>query len=243
MLGEKFKPLGHRAYGSIPHLPGSKRGPGDHGISQEQADLAIKKCKNRHFRVHVQEKVDGTNVSIAKINGEIIPLVRAGYVANTSPFSMHHLFYTWALKQDWGWLPDNHRLCGEWILQAHGTRYNLVDGPFVAFDVMYEHTRLCLKDFTSLVPECFNRVHTFHTGVLSISDAMAALNDAKGRFGFHYALEPVEGAIWRVEEYNTVEKCWNLNFICKYVRPDSITGKYLPEISGEEVWNFSCVGS
>ncbi len=34
-----MKTLGGKAYGSIPHMPGSKRGPGDHGISEQHAQV------------------------------------------------------------------------------------------------------------------------------------------------------------------------------------------------------------
>jgi len=48
----------------------------------------------------------------------------------------------------------------------------------------------------------------------------------------HGALDPVEGAIWRVERDGKVET------LAKWVRPDKIDGKYLPEVSGAgPVWN------
>ena len=54
-----------------------------------------------------------------------------------------------------------------------------------------------------------------------------------GQFGFHGALEPVEGAVWRVERKGKVD------FLGKYVRPDKIDGCYLPEINGgAAVWNW-----
>lgn len=52
-------------------------------------------------------------------------------------------------------------------------------------------------------------------------------------YGFHGALDPVEGAVWRIERKGVVD------FIVKYVRPDKADGFYLPEISGKEpVWNW-----
>lgn len=33
------KPLGHKAYGSIPHLPTSRLGPGDHHVTEGQARI------------------------------------------------------------------------------------------------------------------------------------------------------------------------------------------------------------
>ncbi len=49
----------------------------------------------------------------------------------------------------------------------------------------------------------------------------------------HGALDPVEGAVWRVERRGEVD------FLAKYVRPDKVDGVYLPEQSGgEPVWNW-----
>jgi len=54
-----------------------------------------------------------------------------------------------------------------------------------------------------------------------------------GTYGFHGALDPVEGAVWRVERKGVID------FLVKYVRPDKIDGDFLPEISGKEpVWNW-----
>jgi hypothetical protein len=36
-----IKPLGHRAYGSIPHLPGSRLGLGDHHCGERRARIEI----------------------------------------------------------------------------------------------------------------------------------------------------------------------------------------------------------
>lgn len=52
------KPLGHKAYGSIAHLPGSRRGPADKGLSEKQASILIDKKEIPYpFRVEVKEKV------------------------------------------------------------------------------------------------------------------------------------------------------------------------------------------
>jgi len=94
----KFKPLGIRAYGHIPHLPGSRLGPGDHKVHEGQARIATEKARDRHDRIIVQEKLDGSCVSVAKINGEIVPLGRAGYRAVSSPYEMHIRFATWVYE-------------------------------------------------------------------------------------------------------------------------------------------------
>lgn len=89
---QNIKPLGHRAYGSIPHLPGSRLGPGDHHCGEGQARIATIKTRDRHDIVIVQEKLDGSNCSVAKIEGKIIALTRAGYEAITSEYPVHRAF-------------------------------------------------------------------------------------------------------------------------------------------------------
>lgn len=84
------KPLGQRAYGSIPHLPGSRLGPGDYCINEGQARIATEKARDKHDLIIVQEKLDGSNVAVAKVNGEIIALTRSGYTALSSPYQQHH---------------------------------------------------------------------------------------------------------------------------------------------------------
>lgn len=57
------------------------------------------------------------------------------------------------------------------------------------------------------------------------------------------AIDPVEGAVWRVERSNPTgakgERKEGVDFLVRYVRPDKVDGLYLPEISGKEaVWNW-----
>ena len=64
---------------------------------------------------------------------------------------------------------------------------------------------------------------------VSIESAINAL----GEFGFHGASDRVEGAVWRIERKGEVD------FLCKFVRPDKKDGCYLPELSNAEpVWNW-----
>src|SRR2546426_4473615 len=91
-MQERRKPLGMKNYGHIAHLPGSRMGPGDHSCELGQARIATIKARDRHDHIIVQEKLDGTNVGVARLNGVLYPLVRAGYVADTSPFEQHWRF-------------------------------------------------------------------------------------------------------------------------------------------------------
>ena len=242
------KPLGHKNYGSIPHLPGSRRGPGDHGCSEQQAALAIVKRKSKHHTVIVQEKLDGSNVGVARINDILIPLGRAGWPAITSKWEQHKLFHNWAMERHGDFmsvLKNGERIVGEWLAQAHGTRYNLNGrDPFVAFDLMREHERMPYYQFSERIYKLFQQPPRVRCGrypgdVCSINGVMKEL----GVYGYYGALDPVEGAVWRVEYKKPTgvkdQRQMTVLFLTKYVRPDKEDGKYLPDVSGEDaVWNW-----
>jgi hypothetical protein len=225
-----MKPLGHRSYGSIPHLPGSRRGPSDRGCNEGQYKICCEKARDKHDRIIVQEKLDGSNVAIANINGELVALSRAGWLARTSPFKLHHLFADWVdtnIKL-FDFLPIGSRVCGEWLALAHGTIYKLSHGPFVAFDIMTGMNRMPHESFRETVGERIPTVTTIHNdGPLAIGNAMALL----GQSGFHGCSDGLpEGVVYRVERNGRVD------FLAKYVRPDKQDGKYLPELCGTETW-------
>lgn len=231
-----MKPLGHKSYGSIPHLPDSRMGPGDHHCSPGQARIATEQARDKHDLVIVQEKLDGSNVGVAKVSGQILPLTRAGYHANTSPYEQHHRFAGW-VSERWGLfdalLIEGERVCGEWLAQAHGTRYDL-DGrlPFVAFDLMRGQVRAPFA-------ECQARLEAVALPIpplLSYGPACSVARAIKalGTYGHYGALDAVEGAVWRVERKGAVD------FLVKFVRPDKQDGCYLESVTGKLAhWNWA----
>jgi hypothetical protein len=233
MTTTPIKPLGKKAYGSIPHLIGSRRGPGDHGVNDGQYRICCEKCRPGDTII-VQEKLDGSNVCVARVNGKLIALGRAGYPAQSSKYEQHQLFAYWVRQNNdlFHFLPDGWRISGEWLAQAHGTRYELASTPFVAFDIFKDaDARCCYEEFADYCicwgVDYINSLPT--EGPVSISDAMALLGE-NGHWG---AVDPVEGAVWRVERNGKVD------FLAKYVRPEKVDGCYLPEkTGGEPVWNW-----
>ncbi len=236
------KPLGRKAYGSIGHLPNSRLGPGDHMVSEGQARIATVRARDKHDRVVVQEKLDGSCTAVAKVSGEIIPLGRAGWRAVSSPYAQHVLFHDWVMAN---WerfdrlLDEGERAVGEWLAQAHGTRYDLTGrDPWVMFDIMRDDKRLPeVQTYARAANAEFATPKVLNGGLapMSVQDALAAL----GPFGFYGAVDPVEGAVWRVERDGKVD------FLAKYVRPDKVDGCYLPETTAgkdagvvETVWNW-----
>ena len=225
------KPLGHRAYGSIGHLPGSRLGPGDHSIHEGQARIACVEVRDRHDLVLVQQKADGSNVAVAKIRGKIYALTRSGYPAHTSPHQQHQYFAKWvALESDRfdALLEDGERLCGEWLLQAHATKYEMSHEPFVAFDLMVGHKRLPYEVFRTRVEEAFVIPQLVHQGgSITIEEAFSRLDP-----DYHGAIDPIEGAVWRIERHGEVD------FLCKAIKPEKQDGVYLESVSGgPPVWN------
>lgn len=238
------KPLGRKNYGHIPHLPGSRRGPGDHKCQEGQARIATIKTRDKNDEVFVQEKLDGSNVGVARIGETLYPLGRAGYLAASSAYEQHRHFSNWVYanyERFLAVLREGERLVGEWLMQAHGTRYRLQHEPFVAFDLMMADERTPYDEFIQRVAVAgFVTPALLHRGsALSVEEAMKRLNV----YGFHGAVDPAEGAIWRVERDVPTGKKGDrkrtVDFLVKYVRPDKVDGLYLPEISGQEpVWNW-----
>lgn len=227
------KPLGHKSYGSIGHLQGSRVGPADHHVSDGQARIATEKLRDRHDRVILQEKLDGSSVSIARLyDGNLVALQRKGWLASQSPYEMLQRFADWvdihAIQFEA--IEKGQRLCGEWLALAHGTRYNLYNkSPFVAFDLMVKMERLG-HDATRLAARLCDipMVPTLSDGPPVSIAAGEALLGKHGRYG---AIDPAEGLVWRVERKGRVD------FLCKYVRPDKVDGLYIRN-DHPPIWHY-----
>jgi hypothetical protein len=225
------KPVG-KVYGSIPHLPGSKADTVDRTVDATMAGYFTVKVQDKGDKVIVQEKTDGSCVGVAKQAGTIIPLVRAGYTAVTSPYKMHQLFAKWVFDNHAKFdllLEEGERVVGEWLLQAHGTRYNLPHEPFVAFDLMKGTQRTRNHIFEQ---RCTDAGLVIPNKVaeepITTTEAMKLLG-----MGKHGAVDPPEGVVYRYEA-----KAHNTIVLAKFVRPDFKPGSLLPEINGcEAVWN------
>lgn len=250
MTGEK--PLGIKAYGSIPHLIGSRMGPGDKHVDPGMARIATERARDKYDSVLVQEKLDGSCTAVVKVDGRVLALGRSGYLARTSPYEQHHLFDDWVSERIAVFnalLRDGERIVGEWLAQAHGTRYDLTDRqPWVAFDIIAgpnepngyvprlsaDEVRERTGDFGLAAARAIVR------GPTSIEDAMLAL----GTYGHYGALDPIEGAVWRIER-QLPNKALRVDLV-KYVRPDKVDGLYLPESERatvtEPVWNYTRFG-
>lgn len=237
------KPLGHKSYGGIGHLPGSrmdvnhgkyatgKQVGKDFGMTDGHTRICTERPRDRHDTIIVQEKLDGSNVAVANIDGTLVALGRAGHPAITSPYEQHRIFHDWmyANLRLFEFLKPGERVCGEWLAQAHGTRYVLRHPPFVPFDIMRNgHERACYREVCERIDGLVMPCLLSEGPPCSIEKALSML-----RPEHHGAVDPVEGAVWRVERHGKVD------FLAKYVRPDKVDGCYLPEVSGTgAVWNW-----
>jgi len=230
-----IKPLGYKAYGSIPHLPGSRLGPGDHHIEAGQAKIATEKARDKHDMIIVQEKLDGSCCAVANVGGKIIALGRAGYMAETSEYEVHHSFARYVKENEdrFFWLlADGERVVGEYLGMAVGTRYNLHHEPFVPFDIMKGKNRAPYSLFEQLVRSLHFPIPNIVSfgPPCSIGKGMKHLEEGGGGHG---AVDPVEGLIYRIERKGEVD------FLTKYVRHDKEDGKYFPEKNnGVTTWNI-----
>ena len=233
---EKVKPIGRKSYGSIPHLIGSKRGSGDRGVSEHVSNMMTFKKRGKQDRVIVTEKLDGSNHSIAKKDGRLIPLQRSGYDAWTSPYAQSHMFAQYLADHEDRFdamLDEGMRVCGEWMAMSHGSIYTLTHDPFVPFDFMTEDFRVPFSEYSARLDQygwdTLVRPHVLSDGP---PYSIVQVEEMLGPHGFHGCEEEAEGCVWRLETHG------KFNIIAKYVRPSKITGKYMPHISGKElVWN------
>lgn len=242
------KPAGRKNYGSIGHLPNSRMGSGDHHLEENQARIATENANNKDGKIRevfVQEKLDGSNVGIYRKDNRIFALSRSGYQCNTSPYEQHRAFERWVMQQQERWLEilaDDERLVGEWLMQAHSTRYNITNEPFVAFDILKEDKRMIYDDFVVRINDKVQIPYLVHRGdAFPVSKAMELL----GKYGKHGATDEIEGAIWRVEmiqDKNNKKRPRQMEFLAKYVRPEKKDGIFLKDESGNElppIYNWS----
>lgn len=224
--------LGKKAFPKIPHLPGSRTGSADRVAPPELA----RRCTERETKgdlIVVQEKLDGSCVAIARLHGAIVALGREGLRADESRNPGRQLFARWVARHHTRFLEllrDGEWLAGEWLALAHSTRYALTHEPFVAFDVFSTDGALDTARVEERLHGRLARPHLLHAGAaFSIAEADAKL----GVHGHHGAIDPVEGAMWRVERGGTVLHR------AKFVRQGKTDGAFLPENSGlPAIWNW-----
>lgn len=235
-----MKPTGAKNYGSIPHLSNSKLGEGDYRITEGQERILTTKRRDRHDLIIVTEKYDGSNVGIAKVNGQVVAITRAGYAARTSPYKQHHMFADWVDDGKWMFsemLQNGERLCGEWMAQAHGLKYRIEGSPFVLFDYFTpDNKRVTHEEMLSKVSDPWVGIKTprlIHKGdSISVNAAIKVLCPKIIPPREILSIGYPEGMVYRVERHGKVD------FLAKWVRSDFPTGQYIIDKTEDELtWN------
>jgi hypothetical protein len=232
-----MKPTGTKNYGSIPHLSNSKLGENDYFITEGQERILTIKTRDKNDIVFVFEKYDGSNVGIAKKDGEIFSLTRSGYEAKTSPYSQHKEFHEWVEKRKEIFsemLKEGERLVGEWLFRTHGINYEIQGSPIVFFDWFDSNNKR--YPFSKLESVKVPKPRLLHKGgAVSTDSLISKLNERTPNFK---SIENPEGMVYRVERNGKVD------FLAKWVRSDFETGKYIigvndSELKENKIINFS----
>lgn len=226
-----MKPLNRKNYGSIPHLSNSKLGPGDYFITEGQEKILTVKTRDKHDKVLVFEKYDGSNVGVGKKDGNIYALTRSGYEASTSPYKQHHKFAEWVDSKKSIFdeiLQEGERIAGEWLLQAHGLVYDISVTPIVFFDLFDSKNNR--KPFEALKETELPLPRMIHEGsAIPVYELVPELNLKTESIK---SQENPEGMVYRVERKGKVD------FLAKWVRSDFEPGKYCINIDESDlIWN------
>lgn len=223
-----MKPLNKRNYGSIPHLSNSKLGKMDYFIEEGKERILTEKKRDKHDTIFVFEKYDGSNVGVAKKDGKIFALTRSGYKAITSPYKQHHEFQKWVNERNCIFqhlLKEGERLVGEWMLQAHGLIYEILDEPIVFFD--YFNSNNERQPFEILEKTGLPLPRLLHKGgAVRVEELKPILSLKTDRIK---SIEEPEGMVFRVERSDRVD------FLAKWVRKDFKPGKYCINVKDDDL--------
>lgn len=232
------KPIGKKSYGSIGHLPSSRLGPGDHHIHEGQARAILEELPKKD-RLIVQEKVDGSNVGVCRVDGQIIAINRAGWNCWSSPHEQHRMFAAWVEQNSVRFdaiLGERERVCGEWLALAHGTLYALSHEPFVAFDIFgADDARIPFARFSERAATArLVTPHVYHDAAEACP--LAAVAELPSQHGAADGIK--EGVVYRWERGDRVL------MLAKWVRPDKLDGHLLTGDAEKgmraerETWNW-----
>jgi hypothetical protein len=182
----------------------------------------------------VSEKLDGSCVAIVRHAEGIAAFGRDGKPCAMSRNDGRVAFAAWVDQHSAPWhdvLAEGERVVCEWLALAHGTKYALPHGPAVAIDGFGADGARWPLDETRRLAAAMGLpiARVLHDGgAIAVDAAMALL----GEHGFHGAIDPAEGVVYRVERDGVVAG------LAKFVRAGKRDGCYLADhTGGEHVWN------
>lgn len=225
------KILKGRNYGSIPHLSDSKLGEHDKYAEPGQEKIIRTGGRDKHDRVFVSLKLDGTNVGVLRDGDELIPVQRKGFHCDSSPYEQHHKFSEFVTNNKHiflSLLQDGERVAGEWLYQASGIMYNISGHPFFPFDLFTKNNeRISIESLQELI----NNKSPFQVPPFLDYGFKEDMQPNQDTYPWLESLclatpirEEHEGLVYRVERKG------KFDFMAKWVRQDFIPGQFLPGV-------------
>ncbi len=229
-----------KVYDSIPHLAGSNRGT-DALASCVTSDIATGVRSEPSALIFVSEKVDGSCTGVLRRGDRLVAMTRSGARAADSQALQLRLFAQWVdINQErfFRVLEDGELMVGEWLLQAHGTRYRFYHEPYMVHDIFNEahDSRLAYRSLQErILPGQFLTPELLYVGASGISIREAG--KLLGHSGFLGALDGAEGMVWRIERRNRQP------MLVKFVRPEFTAGQFMFALGRptrpEPYWNVA----
>lgn len=152
----------------------------------------------------VEEKIDGTNLGVAVVNGEPIVrnrshILRKGYSRCKTPAQIQYQrFWTWMYDNIHKWRNLNKELgfeasvYGEWLYARHVVEYDALPTLFIAYDIYNSAERTFLPPIdtrTVLTSTGFEVPPLIASGVFSASE-LVQLRDGESQYS---TISPREG--------------------------------------------------
>eukprot|EP01125_Pyxidicula_operculata_P021766 TRINITY_DN8623_c0_g1_i1.p1 TRINITY_DN8623_c0_g1~~TRINITY_DN8623_c0_g1_i1.p1 ORF type:complete len:234 (-),score=42.30 TRINITY_DN8623_c0_g1_i1:148-849(-) len=198
-----------------PHLEGSSVVDDDESVSETQFYNLIK--IGGISRVVVQEKVDGTNVSI-HFEQEWVPVLqkRSGLIGQgeRNQYNLFRDYVNANLETFWDILGTRYCIFGEGLWQQHSIKYEELESFFVVFDIWDKKSKkfLSYARVTELVQDRLTTVplvkiwETQNQTNVKFQSELLGLLPAKS----HYGKDVQEGVYVRFESPDFVEHRFKL---------------------------------
>ncbi|RYH15957.1 AAA family ATPase [archaeon] len=180
----------------------------------------------------VEEKVDGANMGISIVEGQIRVQNRSHYISSQY-HAQFELLDQWLAKHATELyevlIPDKHILYGEWVYATHSVYYNGLEDWFIAYD-LFDVEQQCFWSRDRLVqllaPTSIKVVKVLYEGYFRSIEEITALV----RGSSYYGDSPREGIVIRLMSKDEPAR-QTLRHRAKLVRSDFI--------AGNERWNKS----
>jgi hypothetical protein len=238
-----------KAFESIPHIPGSKRGSGDYGLQEAQVPFIFDWSRGQTHAekraLYISEKIDGSCCAVTKIDGVLVATGRSGYRCADSPHRFIRLFAEWVAHEENAkrlhvLLQEGERATFELCTVAHGTQYMIEGEPLFLLDICKKTNRRYEKWLGISYGDLSNRaekagfklppliglyrfVHPNWTPEQIIS---AAKNKLKSNRSFVDRISLPEGFVARLEYFDRTDNEFRV-LRCKYVFPYFEAGLFM----------------